>query len=58
MHLEIVVRQTRNFQLDLIGKPFDVTTDFLADYINKKNLQANINICGPKYNEEKLEQLR
>jgi glycosyltransferase involved in cell wall biosynthesis len=51
--LEIVARTHSNFDCNLVGKPYDLSIDFLNDYVRKKNLQDNITVLGPKYKEEK-----
>lgn len=51
--LEIVARTHRSFHCDLVGKPFDISNEFLADYIRQKGLTGNVTVHGAKYNEEK-----
>lgn len=52
--LEIVFRTHRNFHCDLVGKPYDVSMEFLAGYIQQKGLSEVITICGAQYGEEKV----
>lgn len=52
--LQIVARTHRNFHCSLVGKPFDVSAEFLADYIQQKGLAEVIAICGARYGEEKV----
>jgi glycosyltransferase involved in cell wall biosynthesis len=56
--LEIVARTHRGFHCDLVGKPFDVNAEFLADYIQQKGLASLISIRGPQYGEEKVRFLK
>ncbi|HVW60929.1 MAG TPA: glycosyltransferase family 4 protein [Puia sp.] len=51
--LEIVARTHRSFHCDLVGKPFDVSTEFLAGYIQQKGLAEVISIRGALYGKEK-----
>jgi glycosyltransferase involved in cell wall biosynthesis len=51
--LEIVTRSNRSFHCDLVGKPFDITTDFLQNYIQQKNLADMVSVLGARYNGEK-----
>jgi len=56
--LEKVAATNRNFHLRLVGKPYDVSIDELNDHIRQKNLTGLITVCGPRYKEEKWEELR
>ena len=56
--LEKVAASTRNFHLRLVGKPYDVSIEELNDHIREKNLEGLVTVCGPRYKEEKLEELR
>ncbi|MDO6435545.1 glycosyltransferase family 4 protein [Flavitalea sp. BT771] len=56
--LEKVAATHRNFHLRLVGKPYDVSIEELNDHIRQKKLNDLITVCGPRYKEEKLEELR
>jgi len=51
--LEIVALSNSNFHCDLVGKPFDITTDFLVNYIQQKKLADKVTVLGARYNDEK-----
>jgi glycosyltransferase involved in cell wall biosynthesis len=51
--MELVARTHANFHLTLVGKPFDITMDFLASHTREKNLSDKVTISGPRYYEEK-----
>jgi glycosyltransferase involved in cell wall biosynthesis len=52
-----VINVTDKIQLKLIGKPFDLSIEFLENYIHQKGLSSFITVCGPKYDEAKYEEL-
>jgi len=54
---KIVAKKNREFHLDLVGKPYDVSEEELKECIRKNNLEELISVCGPKYNEEKYQAL-
>lgn len=56
--MEKVAVNNRNFRLRLVGRPYDVSVEELNDHIRRKGLEGLITVCGPLYNEEKLEELR
>jgi len=56
--LEKVAVSTRNFHLRLVGRPYDVSIDELNDHIRQKKLDGLVTVCGPRYKEEKWEELR
>lgn len=47
----------REFKLNIIGKEFDITFDELKLRIKNLKLSDNINLLGPKYNDEKYQYL-
>ena len=55
--IERVIRHNTRFHLRLVGKPFDLTMNYLNDYIGKKGLSSYITVCGPKYDEAKYQEL-
>lgn len=56
--IEKVVHHNNRFHLRLVGKPFDLTVDYLNDYIRKKDLSSFITVCGPQYDNAKFDELR
>ncbi|HET9746796.1 MAG TPA: glycosyltransferase family 4 protein [Chitinophagaceae bacterium] len=55
--IEKVTHHNNRLHLRLVGKPFDLTIDYLEDYIRKKNLSSFITVCGPKYDQAKYDEL-
>lgn len=55
--IEIVAKKNQNFHLNLVGKPYDVTVEWLQDYIGKKNISSFVTVCGPKYGDDKYREL-
>jgi glycosyltransferase involved in cell wall biosynthesis len=55
--LGIVAATHNDFTCDLVGKPYDLSIDFLTGYIRKKNLQDHMRVLGPRYKAEKNELL-
>lgn len=51
--VEIVARTRRDFHLTLAGKPFDLSLEFLSEYIKSKKLEEMVTLHGPMYGEEK-----
>ena len=56
--MEKVAVYRRDFHLRLVGRPYDVSIEELNNHIRSRGLDDLITICGPRYNEEKLEELR
>lgn len=56
--IEIVADKIANFHVELVGNPFDLTIEYLEEYIEQKRLQDIISVIGPKYSEDKYEVLR
>ena len=55
--IETVVKSTQRIHLKLVGKPFDLSIEYLNDYISKRGLSPFVEVCGPKYGEAKLKEL-
>jgi glycosyltransferase involved in cell wall biosynthesis len=51
--LEIVARTHKDFHCDLVGKPFDISNEFLTDYVRQKGLSDKVTVHGARYGEEK-----
>lgn len=56
--VEIIATKTTNFHVELVGKPYDLSIEYLKQYIQEKKLQHVITVNGPKYNEDKYEVLK
>ncbi|HXB35593.1 MAG TPA: glycosyltransferase family 4 protein [Puia sp.] len=55
--LEIVSHSHSQFSVSLAGKPYDISLEFLKDYVREKGLADRVRVCGPKYDGEKVELL-
>jgi glycosyltransferase involved in cell wall biosynthesis len=51
--IEIVAGQTRDFDVHLVGRPYDISIGDLTEYSKRKGLDDLITIRGPRYGEEK-----
>lgn len=56
--LEKVAATHRDFHLRLVGRPYDVSMEELNEHIRRRGLDGLVTVCGPRYKEEKLEELR
>lgn len=55
--LEMVSHSHRQFSVSLAGKPYDISLEFLKNYVKEKGLADRVRVCGPKYDGEKVELL-
>ncbi|HEX6848051.1 MAG TPA: glycosyltransferase family 4 protein [Chitinophagaceae bacterium] len=55
--VEIVVKTHTQFHVRLVGKPYDLDIKYLNNYVSERNLANFISITGPKYGNEKFEEL-
>lgn len=53
----IVSRQTTNFELSIIGKPYDISQQEIAAYIEKRGLEKQVVLLGPQYDDQKFRTL-
>ena len=52
--LEIVSQTHHHFSVSLAGKPYDISLEFLTDYVKEKGLADRVRVCGPKYDGDKI----
>ncbi|MFL5774210.1 MAG: glycosyltransferase family 4 protein [Flavisolibacter sp.] len=52
-----VAAENRNFHLDLVGKPYDVSMEELQRLTREYGLEDVVSVCGPRYGQEKFETL-
>lgn len=53
--IRIIAQQNSNFELSIVGRPYDITQEEVEAYIKKNDIAKHVTLLGPQYDDQKFQ---